>query len=73
LAVSYGKFDVKQALPKATTISRKLPSIVAERKNDVRQRLAAAGYVGLALTTDGWPDDHRKYLYVTTTARFFSF
>jgi len=69
LTATHGKFNVKEALPSATTLSRNLPATVEDVKNDVRERLAAADFV--ALTTDGWTDDHRKYSYVTVTAHFF--
>lgn len=69
LGAQYGHFDVKQALPDRKTVARHVPSIVAENKAEVRKKLAKCDYI--ALTTDGWTDDHRKISYVTVTAHFF--
>ena len=69
LGAQYGNFDVKEALSDRKTVARHVPSIVAENKSLVKNKLAKCDYI--AITTDGWTDDHRKISYVTVTAHFF--
>lgn len=60
LAASYGKFDVKQALPSTTTINR--------CRSEVRY---SSTFSCSRCSSYNWTDDHRKYSYVTATAHLF--
>jgi hypothetical protein len=65
----HGKFNVREAIPHRTTISKKVPEKVQEVKTMVRAALSNKKYVGL--TTDGWTDDMLKVSYITTTVHYF--
>jgi hypothetical protein len=65
----HGKFNVREAIPHRTTISKKVPEKVQEVKTMVRAAFSNKKYIGL--TTDGWKHDMLKVSHITTTVHYF--
>jgi len=68
LGAQYGNIPADNVLPCATTVSRHLHNVVAERKADVIEKLRAVGNCGI--TTDGWTHTTTNHQYITITAHY---
>ena len=70
IGATYGKVDLDDVLPCATTISRHMAGVVEVEKTRLLQELDKVHQFGI--TTDLWSHDSTGHSYITITAQYIS-
>jgi len=68
VGAQYGNVPIADVLPCSTTVSTHLETVVAARKEVLREKLLLASNFGI--TADGWTHTLTNHQYITTMAHF---